>query len=176
VQPFDLHSHSTASDGLLSPSALVARAIDRGVDVLALTDHDDTDGLAEAAAAARGTALTLVPGAELSASWGSHTVHIIGLHLDAANRVLEDGLATIRAGRDSRARRIAKSLAEAGIANAYEGARKYVTSDRLISRSHFARYLVEKGYAKDMHAVFKRYLSPVSRATSLTPGQRYRRR
>ena len=160
MQPFDLHSHSTASDGLLSPSALVARALDRGVDVLALTDHDDTGGLAEAAAAAEGTPLTLVPGAELSASWGSHTVHIVGLHLDAANRVLEDGLATIRAGRDSRARRIAKSLAEAGIANAYEGARKYVTSERLISRSHFARYLVEKGYAKDLHAVFKRYLSP----------------
>ena len=157
---FDLHSHSTASDGLLAPAALVARAVERGVEVLALTDHDDTAGLAEAAAAARGTSVTLVPGAELSASWESHTVHVVGLHLDASNRELEDGLASIRAGRDTRARRIAQSLAEAGIANAYEGARRYVTSERLISRSHFARYLIEQGRAKDMRAVFKRFLSP----------------
>src|SRR5205823_1162393 len=141
----DLHSHTTSSDGLLAPAALVARAIERGVDVLALTDHDDTGGIDEAQAAAQGTTLTLVPGAELSASWESHTVHVVGLHLDTGNPILQQGLASIREGRDSRAHRIAESLASAGIAGAYLGARKYVTSERLISRSHFARYLVEAG-------------------------------
>lgn len=156
----DLHSHSTASDGLLSPSALVARALERGVDVLALTDHDDTGGLAEAVAAARGTPLTLVPGAELSTSFESITVHVVALHIDPAHPVLEAGLATIRAGRDARARRIGQALADAGIRDAYEGARRYVTSDRLVSRSHFARFLVEQGHARDTRSVFKRYLTP----------------
>jgi predicted metal-dependent phosphoesterase TrpH len=157
---FDLHSHSTASDGLLTPSELVARALARGVDVLALTDHDDTGGLLEARVAANDTALTLVPGAELSVSWETGTVHVVALQIDAGNHELEAGLASIRAGRDTRAQRIAQSLADAGIANAYEGARKYVTSDRLVSRSHFARYLVERGHAKDMQQVFKRFLVP----------------
>jgi predicted metal-dependent phosphoesterase TrpH len=155
----DLHTHSTASDGLLLPSALVAHAVERNVDVLALTDHDDTGGLEEAITAARGSPLTLVPGAELSASWETHTVHIVGLHIDPANEVLQNGLRTIREGRDSRAHRIAAALADAGIRDAYAGARKYVTSDRLISRSHFARYLVEQGHAKDTREVFKRYLT-----------------
>jgi predicted metal-dependent phosphoesterase TrpH len=156
---YDLHCHSTASDGLLAPAALIAHAVERGVDVLALTDHDDTAGLAEAALAAAGTSLTLVRGAELSASWETHTLHIVGLHLDPANDVLAGGLASIREGRDARAHRIAASLAQAGIQGAYEGARKYVTSERLISRSHFARYLVAIGRGKTMQDVFKRYLT-----------------
>jgi predicted metal-dependent phosphoesterase TrpH len=160
MRSFDLHSHSTASDGLLSPAALVARAIERRVDVLALTDHDDTGGIEEARDAARGSALTLVAAAELSASWERHTVHVVGLNLDIGDRELQEGLASIRSGRDARAHRIAESLASAGIAGAYEGARKYVTSERLISRSHFARYLVEAGHARDVGAVFKRYLTP----------------
>jgi len=157
---YDLHAHSTASDGLLSPAALVARAAARGVDVLALTDHDDTSGIAEAAAAASAEGLTLVPGVEVSVSWESHTIHLVGLAIDPANAVLSDGLAKIREGRDARALRIAESLAKAGIADAYAGARKYVTSDRLISRSHFARFLVERGHAKTTRDVFKRYLVP----------------
>ncbi|MEO8753257.1 MAG: 3',5'-nucleoside bisphosphate phosphatase [Casimicrobiaceae bacterium] len=155
---YDLHSHSTYSDGLLAPAALVQRAAARGVDFHALTDHDDTGGLAEAAAAARETAMTFVPGAELSVSWESHTIHVIALQIDPANGVLDEGLASIRSGRDARAHRIAESLAKAGIAGAYAGARRYVTSERLISRSHFARYLVEAGYAKQTKDVFKRYL------------------
>lgn len=155
----DLHAHSTASDGLLTPSALVARAAARGVDVLALTDHDDTAGLGEAMAAAREASLTLVPGVELSASWESHTVHVVGLHVDPASAELQHGLQAVRAGRDSRAHRIAAALAEAGIPDAYAGARKYVTSDRLISRSHFARYLVEQGRGKDTRDVFRKYLT-----------------
>jgi len=155
---FDLHSHSTASDGLLAPKALIARAVERRVDVLALTDHDDTAGLAEAAEAARGTPLTLVHGAELSVSWETQTLHIVALQIDPANETLAAGLGTIRDGRDGRAHRIAASLAAAGIPRAYEGARRFVTSDRLISRSHFARYLVEAGHAKTTQDVFKRYL------------------
>jgi hypothetical protein len=156
---YDLHSHSTYSDGLLPPATMVQRAAARGVDVLALTDHDDTGGLAEAAAAARETSLTFVPGAELSVSWETHTIHVVALQIDAANRVLDEGLAAIRSGRDARAHRIAQSLADAGIAGAYAGARKFVTSERLISRSHFARFLVEAGYAKETRDVFKRYLT-----------------
>ncbi|MCC6195910.1 MAG: PHP domain-containing protein [Burkholderiales bacterium] len=155
----DLHSHSTASDGLLTPSALVARAVAQGVAVLALTDHDDTGGLAEAMAAATGTPLTLVAGAELSATYETHTIHVVGLHIDPTNEALQQGLRTIREGRDRRAHRIAAALAEAGIPDAYAGARKYVTSERLISRSHFARYLVEQGRAKNTREVFKRYLT-----------------
>ncbi len=157
---FDLHSHSTASDGVLPPAALVARALDHGVDVLALTDHDDTAGLAEARAAAAGTTLTLVTGVEISVTWERHTVHVVGLHVDPLSTALDEGLAAIRRGRDTRARAIAQSLAKAGIAGAYEGALEFVTSERLVSRTHFARFLVERGHVKDMKAAFKRFLVP----------------
>ncbi len=157
---YDLHSHSTHSDGLLAPRAVVERAVARGVDFLALTDHDDTSGLPEAIAAAAGTGMTLVPGAELSVSWESHTVHVIALQIDPSNAVLEAGLATIRSGRDSRAKLMAESLAAAGIKGAYEGARRYVTSERLISRTHFARFLVESGHVRETKDAFKRYLTP----------------
>lgn len=156
---YDLHAHSTYSDGLLAPSALVERAAARGVDVLALTDHDDTGGLAEAAAAAGACGLTLVAGAELSVSWEVHTIHVVALAIDPSNPALDAGLAAIRSGRDARAHRIAESLARAGIAGAYEGARRYVTSERLISRSHFARFLVEAGHAREVKDVFRRYLT-----------------
>ena len=157
---YDLHSHSTYSDGLLTPDAVVRRAALRGVDVLALTDHDDTAGLAEASATAQDVGITFIPGAELSVSWESHTLHILALRIDAANPTLDAGLASIRSGRDARARRMAASLAEAGIPGAYEGARSYVTSDRLISRTHFARFLVETGYARETKDVFRRFLTP----------------
>jgi len=160
MQRYDLHSHSTYSDGLLTPEALVHRAALRGVDVLALTDHDDTGGLPEASAAAEEAGIELIHGAELSVSWESHTVHVIALRIDAANATLATGLASIRSGRDARARRIAAGLAEAGIPDAYEGARKFVTSDRLISRTHFARFLVEAGHAKETKDVFRKFLTP----------------
>ena len=157
---YDLHSHSTYSDGLLTPDEVVRRAAVRGVDFFALTDHDETAGLAEARLAAQDAGITLIPGAELSVSWESHTLHILGLRIDEANADLDAGLASIRSGRDARAHRIAAGLEEAGIEGAYEGARRYVTSDRLISRTHFARHLVESGYAKDTKDVFKRFLTP----------------
>jgi predicted metal-dependent phosphoesterase TrpH len=159
VPRYDLHSHSTCSDGLLTPAQLVARASERGVEVLALTDHDDTGGLGEAGAAARELGMTLVPGVEISTTWERHTVHVVGLHVAAGTPRLEDGLAEVRRGRDSRAHRIAESLTAAGIAGAYEGALRYVTSERLVARTHFARFLVDQGHAKDMKSVFRRYLT-----------------
>lgn len=156
---YDLHSHSTYSDGILAPAALVSRALDQDVDVLALTDHDDTAGLDEAMRTAEGTSLELVPGAELSVSWDDLTVHVVALRIDPTNPTLIEGLASIRSGRDGRARRIAAALEQAGVPGAWEGALRHVTSERLISRAHFARYLVEAGYVKSMKDVFKRYLA-----------------
>jgi predicted metal-dependent phosphoesterase TrpH len=157
---YDLHAHSTASDGLLAPDALVQRAAERGVDVLALTDHDDMAGLALAEERAREAGIRLVPGAELSVSWGDHTIHIVALNVDPHCPALVQGLEVIRSGRDGRARRIAAALEAAGIPGAWDGALRYVTSERLISRAHFARYLVEAGFVRDMKDVFRRYLAP----------------
>ncbi len=157
---YDLHSHSIHSDGLLTPAAVVQRAAARGVDFLALTDHDETAGLAEALAATRDTDLTLVPGSELSVSWEAHTIHVIALQIDPANAVLREGLATVRSGREARARRMAESLAAAGIRGAYEGARAFVTNERLISRTHFARFLVASGHVRETKDAFKRFLTP----------------
>jgi predicted metal-dependent phosphoesterase TrpH len=156
---YDLHCHSTRSDGLLEPAQVVRRAAQRGVDVLALTDHDDTAGLADAAEAARAAGIAFVPGAELSVSWEEHTIHVVALGIDPQHPALTAGLAAIRAGRDARARRIAESLERAGIGGAWDGARKYVTSERLMSRTHFARFLVEAGHVRDMKDVFSRYLA-----------------
>ena len=157
---YDLHCHSTCSDGLFAPADVVRRAAARGVDVLALTDHDDVGGLDEAAEAAHGTPLAFVPGAELSVSWEEHTIHIVALRIDAREPTLVAGLAAIRSGRDGRARRIADALEQAGIAGAWEGALRYVTNEHLISRAHFARFLVEAGHVRDLKDAFKRYLAP----------------
>jgi predicted metal-dependent phosphoesterase TrpH len=159
VPQYDLHCHSTPSDGLLSPSAVVARAAERSVDVLALTDHDELSGLGEAQAAAADAGIELVCGSELSVSWDEHTLHVVALGIDPANAILAAGLDAIRVGRATRARRIGDALAAAGIEGAYEGAMRYVTSERLISRTHFARYLVEAGHARETKDVFKRYLT-----------------
>lgn len=155
---YDLHSHSTFSDGLLSPAAMVARAAARGVEVYALTDHDDVGGLDEARAAADEANLAFVPGAELSVSWQGITLHVVGLGFDAGDAALAGGLAAIRSGRSQRGRRIGEALAAAGIEGAYEGALRFVTSERLISRTHFARFLVESGHVASVKDVFKHYL------------------
>jgi 3',5'-nucleoside bisphosphate phosphatase len=159
IFPYDLHCHSTYSDGLLTPTELVARAAARGVKVLAVTDHDELGGLEEADDAARAERIELVPGVEVSASWGGHTLHVVGLYIDRRARALAEGLARIRAGREGRARRIAEGLAAAGIDGALEGARAYATNPHLVSRTHFARFLVERGHARDLQAVFRRYLT-----------------
>jgi predicted metal-dependent phosphoesterase TrpH len=157
---YDLHSHSTHSDGLLTPTELVRRSAQRGVAVLALTDHDELSGLAEARAEARAAGIELVAGAELSVSWRSITLHVLALRVDPECPALCDGLAAIRAGRSARAQRIGDSLAAAGIPDAYAGALKFVTSERLISRTHFARFLVEAGHVRATKDVFQRYLVP----------------
>ena len=161
---YDLHCHSTHSDGLLTPAGVAERAAQRGVDVWALTDHDEVSGLAEAHVAASAAGIRFVAGAELSVSWRDVTLHVVALSIDPRCASLLNGLASIRDGRSQRARRIADSLAAAGIPGAYDGAMKYVTSERLISRTHFARFLVETGHARETKDVFKRFL------VSGTPG------
>jgi predicted metal-dependent phosphoesterase TrpH len=156
---YDLHCHSTCSDGLLSPTGVVRRAAARGVEVLALTDHDELAGLAEARDAAREAGIGFIPGSELSVTWRDTTLHVVGLGVDPDNEALADGLDSVRRGRDARARRIGDALAHAGIPDAFEGALTYVTSARLVSRTHFARFLIEAGHARDMKDVFRRYLS-----------------
>ncbi len=154
---YDLHTHSAASDGTLSPGELVERAVAVGVDVLALTDHDTTQGVAEARAAAEVTALRLVPGVEISVTWQGLTVHILGLGVDPEHPGLLAGLAGLRDFRDWRAEEIGRRLERAGIAGGFEGARA-LAGGPLISRTHFARYLVAKGHAPDVRGVFSRFL------------------
>ncbi len=165
---YDLHSHSTASDGTLSPADLVARAHRAGVQVLALTDHDTTSGLPEAQRSARALGMEVVPGVEVSVTWGGRTVHILGLGVDVAAEGLQRGLAGLRAFRDWRAGEIARRLERHGIPGAYDGARRYA-SGNIVGRTHFARYIVERGLAKDLRDVFKRFL--VGNKPGHVPGQ-----
>ena len=156
----DLHCHSIVSDGLLAPAVLVERARTNGVDLLALTDHDEIGGLDEARAAAAAIGLGFINGVEISVSWGDdQTVHIVGLNFDPRHADLVAGLARVRSGRDARAGLMAEELAKVGISGAYEGALKYVGNPALISRSHFARYIVERGFAPDVKTVFDHWLA-----------------
>lgn len=154
----DLHCHSTVSDGLLTPVQLVERAALRGVTTMALTDHDDIAGLADARRAAEAQNITFINGVEISVSWRGRTLHIVGLNIDPEYPPLVEGLTTIRAGRSQRAENIAAELAKIGIQGSLEGAYAHVGERRLIGRTHFARFLVEQGYAKDVKSVFKKYL------------------
>lgn len=154
----DLHCHSTVSDGTLAPQELIERAHRNGVELLALTDHDELGGLGLAKARADALGLPFVCGVEVSVTWGGETIHIVGLRVDPANSELANGLAATRAGRDERAREIAAQLEAVGIPDAYEGALKYVGNPQLVSRSHFARYIVETGKCANVSAVFTRYL------------------
>ncbi|KQQ33344.1 phosphoesterase [Duganella sp. Leaf126] len=155
----DLHCHSNVSDGVMTPQAVAAHARQGGVDVWALTDHDEVGGIADARAAAAEQGMRFVTGVEISITWASETVHIVGLQIDEQHPVLTAGLARIRSGRDHRAREIACQLAAAGIDGAYEGALKYVGNPDLMSRTHFARYLVEIGACANIAEVFRKYLS-----------------
>jgi len=153
----DLHSHSTISDGLMTPRELVRHAAAQGVQVLALTDHDDVAGIGEAREAAAQVGITLITGTEISVTWRNRTLHIVGLRIDPEHPALQQGLARIRESRFTRAQRIAEELTKIGIADSLAGARKH-TTEGIISRTHFARFLIAQGHAKDMKAVFKRYL------------------
>lgn len=155
----DLHSHSTVSDGTLQPEDLAARAHANGVQLWALTDHDAVAGQARAREAALDLGLAYLTGTEVSVSFAGETVHIIGLGFDPANDDLVRGLAATRGGRLQRAREMADSLARAGIPGALDGALAYVDDPEAVSRTHFARFLVERGVCSDAHEVFRRFLT-----------------
>ena len=155
----DLHCHSTVSDGTLEPEALAARAKAGGVELWALTDHDEVAGQQRARNAAQREGLAYLSGTEISVSFAGVTVHIVGLGFDADDSALRAGLAQTRGGREQRARDMAAGLAKVGIDGAYEGALPYVGNPELISRTHFARFLVERGHCADTGDVFRRYLT-----------------
>ena len=155
----DLHCHSVVSDGTLTPEELAARAAANGVELWALTDHDEIGGQQRAAAAARAHGVKYLTGTEISVSFAGETVHILGLGFDASDAEMTRGLRQTRGGRGARAREMSEQLARVGIHGAYEGALKYAGNPELISRTHFARFLVEAGVCKDTGEVFRRYLT-----------------
>ena len=155
----DLHCHSVVSDGTLTPEALAARAKAHGVDLWALTDHDEISGQARALAAAKTQGMQYLTGTEISVTFAGQTVHIVGLGFDHEDTGLQQGLRKTRGGRGERAQEMSQGLAQVGIHGCYEGALKYVGNPELISRTHFARYLVESGVCSDTHEVFRKFLT-----------------
>lgn len=155
----DLHCHSVVSDGTLTPEELAARAKANGVELWSLTDHDEIGGQHRAAAAARSQGMAYLTGTEISVTFAGNTVHIVGLGFDPDNTALAQGLAATRGGRGERAQEMAAQLAQVGIHGAYEGALKFVGNPELISRTHFARFLVETQVCRDTNEVFRKYLT-----------------
>lgn len=155
----DLHCHSVVSDGTLTPETLAERAKTNGVELWALTDHDEIGGQHRAVAAARAQSLAYLSGTEISVSFADETVHIVGLGFDPDNATLRQGLCNTRDGRERRAMQMAESLAKVGIQGAFDGALKFVGNPELISRTHFARFMVETGVCKDTSEVFRKYLT-----------------
>jgi len=164
---FDLHNHTNASDGTLSAQALVALAYKNGCDALALTDHDTVMNVASAQVAASDCGLKFIAGVEISVSWVAHgdidsaskTIHVVGLNIDPTNKMLLDGLASVRGGRIARGREMSRLLVEAGVPDIFEEAFLLAENKDMLSRTHFARALVARGVVKDISAAFKRYLS-----------------
>jgi predicted metal-dependent phosphoesterase TrpH len=154
----DLHCHSVVSDGTLTPEQLAERAYANGVRLWALTDHDELGGQERAQLAASALGMDYLPGVEISVSWMGQTIHIVGLGIDASHVGILEGLRRTREGRGNRAKQMAEQLLKAGIPGAYEGALHFAGNQELISRTHFARFLVEQGVCKDTEQVFKRYL------------------
>lgn len=155
----DLHSHSIVSDGTLTPEALAARAAANGVELWSLTDHDEIAGQRRALAAAHQHGMKYLTGTEISVSFAGRTVHIVGLGFDAEDEAMHRELVAVRGGRDSRAREMSEGLAKVGIKDAYEGALRHVGNPELVSRTHFARFLVETGVCKNQNEVFERFLT-----------------
>ena len=156
----DFHCHSEISDGLHSPREVVGFAAKNGVDVLALTDHDNLGGLPQAREAACEHGIRFIDGVEVSVTWTSKTLHIVGVNIDPSDSALRAGLETIRSGRMQRAEKMAESLARVGIGGVLQGALSYAKNPDMIGRTHFARCLVEHGHVKDVKTVFKKYLVP----------------
>lgn len=155
----DLHCHSIVSDGTLTPEALAARASANGVELWALTDHDEVGGQHRAAAAAKAEGMRYLTGTEISVTFVGQTVHIVGLGFDPDDADLLQGLRQTRGGREQRAMEMSDGLAKVGIKGAYEGALKFVGNPELISRTHFARFLVESGVCKETNEVFRKFLT-----------------
>jgi predicted metal-dependent phosphoesterase TrpH len=155
----DLHCHSVVSDGTLTPEVLAARAKANGVQLWALTDHDEVGGQDRAMAAAKAEGMKYLTGVEISITFVGKTIHIVGLGFDHKNPALVQGLHNTRGGRSERAKEMSAGLAKVGIQGAYEGSLKYVGNPELISRTHFARFLVETGVCKDTSEVFRKYLT-----------------
>ncbi len=155
----DLHCHSDISDGTLTPEALAVRAKANGVELWALTDHDELSGQHRAMAAAAEQGLPYLTGTEISVTFAGLTVHIVGLGVDPDDARLKAGLQATRGGRENRAREMAEQLAAVGIKGAFEGALQYVGNPDLISRTHFARFLVEARVCSSTHEVFRHYLT-----------------
>jgi predicted metal-dependent phosphoesterase TrpH len=155
----DLHCHSVVSDGTLTPEALAQRAKANGVELWALTDHDEVGGQQRAQAAAQALGMGYLTGTEISITFAGQTVHIVGLGFNAEDDNIQKGLYQTRGGRGLRAQEMSASLAAAGIKGAYEGALKYAGNPELISRTHFARFLVEAGVCSETNEVFRKYLT-----------------
>lgn len=154
----DLHCHSNVSDGLLAPAEVARRAHAGGVTVWSLTDHDELGGQSEARAAAEALGIRYLPGVEISVTWAARTLHVVGLGVNPSCPTLVEGLRATRNGRTARAQAMAAALEAVGIPGAYEGALRFVSNPDLISRTHFARFLVEKGFAPSTADVFDRFL------------------
>lgn len=154
----DLHCHSTVSDGTLSPEQLAQLAKENGVALWSLTDHDEISGQQRAAAAARAVGLDYVSGVEISVSFAGQTIHVVGLGIDPDDATLRSGLADTRDGRNRRAMAIGDSLAAVGIDGALDGAQAFAGNPEMVTRTHFARWLVATGVCRDTHEVFRRYL------------------
>lgn len=161
---YDLHTHTTYSDGILSPEELVVRAKEKGVDYLGLTDHDETSGIVAAQEKADEISLNLIHGVEISVSWDNNqTIHIVGLNIDFLNEPLQNGLAQIREERVRRAKKMALKLEKAGMLNLWN---EIVAENgfEALTRTHFARYLLKHGYVKDIQQAFKKWLGRKGKA------------
>lgn len=154
----DLHCHSNVSDGSLAPTEVVNKAYAHGCNLLALTDHDHTGGLASARKQAQILGISFINGVEISVTWHGRTIHIVGLDFNEQNDCLQQLLAQVRQGRLERFRAIADKLAKKGIAGAYEGALEYAANPEMASRTHLAQFLVDKGYVRHKAAAFRHYL------------------
>lgn len=154
---YDLHTHSNASDGILSPADLVSRASARGVTHLALTDHDTVQGLQSARTQAEQEGLTLLNGVEFSCLWSGYGIHVVGLNINPESPSLDAALTAQQRARSDRAEEIGAKLAKLGVEGAYEGALT-LAGDGVIGRPHFARYMVNQGYSANINSAFKQYL------------------
>ncbi len=156
----DLHCHSNVSDGALAPAEVARRAAGRGVDVWALTDHDQLGGLAQAREAALAAGMRFIDGVEISVTWRGSTIHVVGLRIDPSNATLSAGLAMVRGGRIERAKQIGRELKDAGIDGAFDGALAHAENPEMLGRTHFARYLAQVGAVEGMKDAFRKYLVP----------------